>query len=39
MNYCRKTELFPKDESEAEIIHILDIKNDEIKKSNHIRCK
>jgi hypothetical protein len=36
MNYCRKTELFPKDESETEIIHIHDIKNDETEKSETI---
>ncbi len=36
MNYCRKTELFLKDESETEIIHIQDIKNDETEKSETI---
>jgi hypothetical protein len=36
MNYCRKTELFPKDESETEIIHIHDIKNDKTEKSETI---
>jgi hypothetical protein len=36
MNYCRKTELFPKDESETEIIHIHDIKNDKTEKSKTI---
>jgi hypothetical protein len=36
MNFSRKTELFPKDVSEPEIINILDIKNDKTEKSETI---
>ena len=36
MNYCRKTELFPKDESETEIIPISDMKNDKTEKIENI---
>jgi hypothetical protein len=38
MNYYRKTELFPIDENETEIIHILDNKNDKTEKSDTISC-